>query len=261
MTVTVTMNPALDKTAVTPKLLPGGLNRLERVVLDAGGKGINVSKMIAALGGSSVATGFLGGGSGRELEAMLNIPGIKPDFVRIEHATRTNLKVQSGDCGVTEFNEPGASVTAGEIGALREKLLALAGPGVTFVFAGSLPRGVEPDVYGRLIGEVKAGGAKAFLDADGEAFRLALGSHPDFIKPNKFELLQYFGEQGELSLAECSGLCRRLIEMGAGLVALSMGGDGALFVSQNEALFAPGLKVRVLSTVGAALPSHSAWRS
>ncbi len=251
MTVTVTMNPALDKTAVIPALIPGGLNRLERVVLDAGGKGINVSKMIAALGGNSVATGFLGGGSGRELEAMLRLPGIEPDFITIAHTTRTNLKVLSGDCGVTEFNEPGATVTAGEIAALREKLLALAGPGVTFVFAGSLPRGAGAGIYGQLIGEVKAMGASAFLDADGEAFRLALEAGPDFIKPNKFELLQYFGEEGELSLQECAGLCRRFIESGVGLVALSMGGEGAMFVSKYEMLFSPALRVKVLSTVGA----------
>ena len=108
MIVTVTMNPSMDKTAEANTLLPGGLNRLERIVLDAGGKGVNVSKMIAALGGKSIATGFLGGGTGREMDAMLRIPGIEPDFIWISHATRTNLKVWSEEGGITEFNEPGA---------------------------------------------------------------------------------------------------------------------------------------------------------
>ncbi len=251
MIVTVTLNPSMDKTAETGALIPGGLNRLENIVLDAGGKGVNVSKMIAALGGESVATGFLGGGTGREMEAMLRLPSIEPDFIRIGHTTRTNLKVWSRECGITEFNEPGAIVTDEEMRALSAKLLGLAGLGVTFVFSGSLPRDVQPDIYGRLIAAVKAKGSKAFLDADGEAFRLALPAKPDFIKPNKFELLQYFGEAGEASLDECAALCRRLIERGVGMLALSMGAEGALFISREETLYAPGLSVVALSTVGA----------
>jgi 1-phosphofructokinase len=248
MTVTVTMNPALDKTAETAEIVAGGLNRLSNLVLDAGGKGINVSKMIAALGGESVATGFLGGGSGSQIEQMLQVPGIQPDFIRIAFQTRTNLKVHSGKNGITEFNEPGAELGPEDMPALREKLLALAGPGACFVFAGSLPANAPADTYKQLVSAVKAKGAAAFLDADGEAFRLALEAEPDFIKPNKFELMQYFGISGEPSLAECAGLCRRLTKNRA---ALSMGAEGAIFVSPEETLYAPGLRIKALSTVGA----------
>jgi 1-phosphofructokinase len=244
------MNPALDKTAETAEIVPGGLNRLSNVVVDAGGKGINVSKMIAALGGESVATGFLGGGSGGQIARMLEIPGVTPDFIRIAFQTRTNLKVHSKESGITEFNEPGAELAPDDMPALKEKLLGLASPGACFVFAGSLPRNAPADTYKQLISAVKAKAASAFLDADGEAFRLALEAEPDFIKPNKFELLQYFGVAGEPSLAECARLCRRLIGK-AGRAALSMGAEGAVFVSQEETLYAPGLKVKALSTVGA----------
>lgn len=251
MIITVTLNPAIDKTAEIAKLMPGGLNRLENILPDAGGKGINVSKMIAALGGRSVATGFLGGSAGREIEIILNASGIETDFIPIAHATRTNLKVLSPEYGVTEFNEPGAAVTAAEMLALRDKLMQYAKPGVTFVFSGNLPRNVASDTYQELTDVVKEKGAAVFLDADGEAFGQALSARPDFIKPNKFELMQYFGIADELSLAECAALCRRLIDKGIRLVALSMGADGALFVSAGETLYAPGLSVPVRSTVGA----------
>ncbi len=250
--ITVTLNPSIDKTAETGAFIPGGLNRLENITLDAGGKGVNVSKMIAALGGESVATGFLGGGIGREMEALiLGIPGIKPDFIRTGHATRTNFKLWCQNYGITEFNEPGAFVSAEEMDALRAKLLSLAAPEAVFIFAGSLPQGVEADTYAQLIRAVKAKGARAYLDADGEAFRQAIQAAPYFIKPNKFELLQYFGKRGGASLKECAGLCRELVGRGIDRLTLSMGAEGALFVSREETLYAPGLKVDVRSTVGA----------
>jgi len=251
MIITVTMNPAIDKTAEIATLKPGGLNRLENIVLDAGGKGINVSKMIAALGGDSTATGFLGGGTGKEIITMLQDQQIKTDFVTIKHPTRTNLKVLNRAIGITEFNEPGATVTQIETNAIIDKLLSYAKPGTTFVLAGSLPHGADIDIYKRITASVKEKGATVFLDTDGEAFSLALSAKPDYIKPNKFELMQYFGKSGDISVEECAGLCLELIRQGVTLVALSMGADGALFITKDEKLYAPGLRVNALSTVGA----------
>jgi 1-phosphofructokinase len=249
--ITVTMNPAADKTAEAGAIAVDGLNRLENVILDAGGKGVNVSRTIAALGGESIATGFLGGSAGVEIERALQIPRIKTDFVKIRHSTRTNLKIVGGDGAVTEFNEPGAAVSPDESDALREKLLEYANPDAMFVFAGSLPRGSYAGVYGTLITAVKAKGASAFLDADGEAFRLAVNAGPDYIKPNRFELAQYFRLSALPDRVECADLCRRLIASGIGLVALSLGAEGAMFVTKTEELYAPGLPVTVLSPVGA----------
>ena len=251
MIVTVTMNPSIDKTAEIAELKPGGLNRLGNIIVDAGGKGINVSKMIKALGMESVATGFLGGNTGMEIENMLRLQDIKTDFINIKQTTRTNFKVLSPDYGITEFNEPGAEITAGEMSALREKLLAYAGPGTIFVFSGSLPRGAGGDAYFMLAKDVKAAGASVFIDADGEAFSEALAAKPDFIKPNKFELSQYFGVNDDLPPEKYAGLCGRLIERGIRTVALSMGKQGAVFAAREETLYAPGLSVRALSTVGA----------
>jgi len=246
--ITVTLNPALDKTARIDVMSPGGLNRLENVVVDAGGKGINVSKLIAALGGESIATGFLGGGPGEEIAQTLRELGIKSDFVKIGQPTRTNLKVLCDQHGITEFNEPGAMVSSSEMDALKQKLLDYAKPDTIFVFSGSLPRGVDADVYATLIHLVKDCGAMVFLDADGAAFRAAVEAKPDYIKPNKFELLQYFGADEN---ADCIALCQQLLDKGIKMAAISMGAEGAFFVTKKESLHAPGLKLNALSTVGA----------
>ena len=251
MIITVTMNPAVDKTARAASIAPGGLNRLSSVSVDAGGKGINVSKMIDVLGGESIATGFLGGSAGKDILDALEGLQIKTDFVVIKSATRVNLKVFSEDFGITEFNEPGPEIAVGELDALRRKLLEYAMPGSFFVFAGSLPRGIDPEIYRQMICDVKTKGASAFLDADGEAFKLAVLAMPDYVKPNKFELLQYFGIQGDCTLMEINKLCRQLVERGIKTVNLSMGKEGALFVTGQKTLYAPGLKINAASTVGA----------
>ena len=251
MIVTVTMNPALDKSAKSSSIIAGGLNRLSDISIDAGGKGINVSKMIGVLGGASIATGFLGGSSGRDILGALQAQSIKTDFVSIASSSRINLKVLTDRYGITEFNEPGPTVTPAEVDALCAKLMGYARPGSIIVFSGSLPQGVSPDIYQKLIREVRSAGASVFLDADGEAFSLALSSRPDYIKPNKFELAQYFNVREDCGMSECVSLCRRLIGKGIKMVALSMGEQGAVFVTKQENLYSPGVKVETVSTVGA----------
>jgi len=245
------MNPAIDKTTEVESITVGGLNRLENVSFDVGGKGVNVSKMIMALGGDSVATGFLGGGAGKEIESALQGLQIKTDFVITRHPTRTNLKVINREGVLTEFNEPGAVIMPDEESELHDKLLYYAKPGVLFVLAGSIPRGVDTDVYKRVTCAVKKKGASVFLDADGDAFRHAVDAMPDFIKPNRFELCQYFKKNTLLDKKECAELCRELVSKGITLVALSLGAEGAMFVTDDMALYAPGLSVQALSTVGA----------
>lgn len=251
MIITVTINPAVDKTASVTALERGGLNRLRGIVRDAGGKGINVSKMISALGGRSLATGFAGGAGGELITSTLASMNIKSDFVRVANETRTNLKLVEDSGAVTELNEPGAPVTSGELSQLEQKLEALANPQAVFVFSGSLCAGVEPGIYARYIRLVKNKGARAFLDADGEPFRLGLAANPDFIKPNIDELQAHFGLDKAPDTNEAIELCKTLIEGGVGLIALSRGKDGAIFLDKRSVIKAPGLKVKALSTVGA----------
>lgn len=138
MIVTVTMNPAVDRTVSIESLHRGGLNRIQKAESDAGGKGINVSKTLKVLGADSTATGFLAGTAGKKIEEQLKIQGIQTDFLWIEGETRTNTKVQEiGGC-VTEFNEPGPEVSEEDRNKLLEKLEDYAGENVLFVLAGSL---------------------------------------------------------------------------------------------------------------------------
>ena len=166
MIITVTMNPAIDKTVDLGHMVHGGLNRVKNVIIDAGGKGINVSKTIKELGGETIATGFVGGTGGILIKKVLEEQGIEADFVEIKSEIRTNLKVVEADGNLTEFNEPGPLVTAAELEQLTNKLLSYANKDTLFVLAGSIPNGVEKTVYKTLTQRLKEKDAKVFVDAD-----------------------------------------------------------------------------------------------
>jgi 1-phosphofructokinase len=261
MIITVTLNPALDKTARVDVMRANALNRLRDVHVDAGGKGINVSAMIRALGGGqdgeSVAVGFAGGGSGEELLSRIAEKGIKADFVRIAALTRTNVKVVDKDGALTELNEPGPDIKPEEWRMMESKLSKYGVPGNTVALSGSLPAGLGADTYKRLCALLRHAGAAVFLDADGEPLKLALESEPDslpdYIKPNRFELLRYFGipDDGRVTEARLVELCRSLLERGIKQLALSMGGEGAIFASKTGVWRAAALPVALRSTVGA----------
>ena len=251
MIITLTMNPALDKTLEVDNLSLGRLNRVQNIKVDAGGKGINVSKMIDCLGGESLATGFIGGESGDELLKIVKNMGLKQDFIKIVGTTRTNIKVLDKINGITELNEPGITLSKQDEKNICDKLEQLASPEVIFVLSGSLPIGVEGDFYQRLIVLLKAKGAKIFLDADGEAFGCGVEARPNYIKPNLAELTQYFQVSEDISLLKIKELCLKLIDSGIEIVTVSMGKKGAMFVTAQKAFYAPGLEVEASSTVGA----------
>ncbi|MDR0708288.1 MAG: 1-phosphofructokinase [Treponema sp.] len=257
MIITVTLNPALDKTARVDVMRANALNRLRDVQIDAGGKGINVSAMIRVLGGESVAVGFAGGGAGEELLSRIAGKGLKADFVRVSAVTRTNVKVVDNEGALTELNEPGPAIKPEEWREMENKLSRYSLTGNTIALSGSLPAGLGADTYKRLCALLRRAGAAVFLDADGDALKHALESEPDsipdYIKPNRFELLRYFSipDDEEVSETRLAELCRSLLDKGVKLVALSMGADGAIFVSKNGVWRAPAVAVEVRSTVGA----------
>ncbi len=250
MIITLTLNPAIDKTVHVKELLPGGLNRIGDVIQDAGGKGVNVSKIISVLGGKSLATGFCGGSVGTTFLTRLEELGLSHDFIIVASNTRINTKVVDETYGLTELNEPGVVVTPAEEAMLLEKLLIYADPEQFFVLSGSLHSNASPDFYCVLAESLKNQGATVFLDADGSSFAKALAAKPHFIKPNREELKAYSGNP-DMTDEELFDLCRQFVADGIGLVALSLGGDGAAFFTEDEAYFAPALTVEVSSTVGA----------
>lgn len=270
--ITVTLNPAIDRTVFVRKLCPGGLNRVERVVEDAGGKGINVARTLQALGGTCLATGLLAReGSGRILES-LERAGLEHDFILTSGTVRTNTKLAEEDGSVTELNETGPVTAPEDVDALVEKLCTYAAEHVLFVFAGSAPPGVDGTIYERLIEAVHQRGAKALLDADGVLFANAMKAVPDIVKPNRAELLEYFAVSGQ-GEGQIRMLGEKLLEQGVGTAMISCGADGALFLFAGNrqpeknylAIRYPALPVKVCSTVGAgdamtAAYCYCAWK-
>src|SRR6201992_2614239 len=196
MIITVTLNPALDKTLQVPNFTPGRRHRTVDQVAMPGGKGVNVARAIKLLGQPVIATGFAGGATGTRIVEALNDDSILNDFVRIREESRTNTAVLDPTTGVhTEINERGPAVSAHDLELFRDKLLYLAKGASMCVFAGSLPRGVDADVYAGLIREVKRVGVTTIVHTAGEPLRLAVRAEPDVICPNELEAEELVGHE------------------------------------------------------------------
>ena len=251
MIYTVTLNPALDKTVEIPGMALDTVNRITEMRTDPGGKGINVSKVIAKLGGESCAAGILGGGSGKMLEKLLEGEPFATRFRFVEGQTRTNLKIIDRERHTnTDINEPGLTVTDADLDALLHELLAELRPGDIVVLAGSLPKGAPQDTYRTWTAACKKAGARVFLDADGALLAEGLKAAPYLIKPNDDELSRLAGKKLE-TLEELTAEGRKLLERGSERVVISLGGRGALYLRKGSTIYAEGLRVPVGSTVGA----------
>ena len=251
MIYTVTLNPALDKTVEIPGMALDTVNRITEMRTDPGGKGINVSKVIAKLGGESCAVGILGGGSGKMLEKLLEGEPFTTQFRFVEGQTRTNIKIidREGHTN-TDINEPGLTVTDADLDALLRELLAELRPGDIVVLAGSLPKGAPQDTYRTWTAACKKAGARVFLDADGALLAEGIKAAPYLIKPNDDELSRLAGKKLE-TLEELTTEGRKLLERGIERVVISLGGRGALYLRKGSTIYAEGLRVPVGSTVGA----------
>ncbi|PPK83227.1 fructose-1-phosphate kinase [Lacrimispora xylanisolvens] len=251
MIVTVTMNPAIDKTVDIGKFERGDLNRIKRVEIDAGGKGINVSKTIRELGGESIATGFVGGTSGTIIKQVLTDLGLRTDFVEVKGETRTNLKVVEETGEVTELNEPGPEVSKEQLNDLLKRLEGYANPDTLFVLAGSIPAGIPTDIYRKITEQVHQKGAMVLLDADGVLFSESLKGKPDMLKPNRSELERYYQMDYRASEQELVSMGGKLLDQGVSMAAISLGQMGAIFLTKDKRYRCPGLRVKAHSTVGA----------
>ena len=251
MIYTVTLNPAIDKTVVIENFRAGGVNRVASVREDAGGKGINVSKCLKNLGEKSVAAMILAGDTGAKLERMLGELGIPVLSVWTEGENRTNLKIiDPVNKANTDINELGPVVSAALLEQFKEKLGSRIQPEDVVILSGSLPAGVDRGLYGEWTAYFRSLGACVYLDADGEPMEKGMKAIPYMIKPNNDELAALLGKE-KLSIEEMVFEGQRLHDTGIEEIVISLGGDGALFVSKDGCYRAEGLKVEVKSTVGA----------
>ena len=252
MIYTVTLNPALDKTVEIPGFALDRVNRITDMRTDPGGKGINVSKVISKLGGKTIATGILGGAAGKAILKALEEMGLESDFYFAEGETRTNLKVVDRENHTnTDINEPGLTVSPRILGELLGRLLEKLEGNDLVVLSGSLPKGAPKDTYGAWVKACKRKGAKVILDADGELFAEGIKASPYLVKPNNHELSRHVGRELE-TRQDLEQAARTLMEeYGIKKVVVTMGSEGALYVTETETIYAEGLKVKVGSTVGA----------
>ncbi|MEN9353552.1 MAG: hypothetical protein RL318_877 [Fibrobacterota bacterium] len=249
--VTVTLNPAIDRTLSVPDFQVGELNRVLEVRENAGGKGVNVASALADLGVPVVATGFLGRENARLFEVLFRTKGIEDRFLRMDGSTRLGLKLVDNSCQkVTELNCPGLTPGAADLDALFATVRELASPDTWFVLSGSLPPGAPAGLYADLIRVIHAQGAKVALDTSGEPLRLALPAAPDIVKPNRKELEQLTGT-AMTGLEDVAKAASHLLSQGIALVAISMGVEGALFAQGDGMIVTTPPTVSLESTVGA----------
>ena len=196
MIITVTLNTALDKTLEVPNFTPGRRHRTVDQKTMPGGKGVNIARAIKRLGQPVIATGLTGGATGGRIVEALNDEAVLNSFVRIREESRTNTAVLDPTTGLhTEINERGPAISSQELDLFREKLMYLAKGASICVFAGSLPRGVEPDIYADLIRSVRRLGVTTIIDTDGEPLRHAVRAEPEIVSPNELEAEELVGHE------------------------------------------------------------------
>ena len=222
MIITVTLNAAIDKSLSVPNFRLGRRHRTVEQTTLPGGKGVNVARTLKTLGQPVIATGFAGGATGTRIVEALTDEAILNDFVRIREESRTSTAVVDPTSGEqTEINERGPAVSEAELDLFVDKLLYLAKGAAMCVFSGSLPRGIEPSLYARLVEEVGRLGVTTVLDAEGEPLRLATRAEPTVVSPNEPEAEELVGHEfGDDS--DRAAALRSIVELGAREAVMTM---------------------------------------
>ncbi|QGX00781.1 fructose-1-phosphate kinase [Streptococcus equinus] len=247
MIYTVTLNPSIDFIVRLDHLELGSVNRMTSDDKFAGGKGINVSRILQRLDVDNTATGFIGGFTGRFVEDGLTAEGIKTNFVQVSEDTRINVKIKAGE--ETEINGAGPKISDEKLEELKAILAGLSSDD-TVVFAGSAPSSLGNQVYNTLIPIAKKAGAEVVCDFEGQTLLDSLNYQPLLVKPNNHELADIFGVELN-GLEDIEKYAREILAKGAKNVIISMAGDGALLVTPEAAYFAKPIKGTVKNSVGA----------
>jgi 1-phosphofructokinase/tagatose 6-phosphate kinase len=215
MIITVTLNAAVDHTVAVPSVRLGHRHRVVESRTTAGGKGVNVARALRLLGRPVIATGFVGGRTGERIVDLLAGEDVLNDFVRTQGESRTNIVLVDPTSGErTELNERGPEVANEELERFVDRLLYLAGGAEFCVIAGSIPPGLVPEIYGRMIEELQRHGVPCLLDTDGEPMRAGLRAEPAVVAPNAAEAEEAVGHEFNDPGDYLLGL-NGLVEMGA----------------------------------------------
>ena len=248
--VTITLNPAIDLACTVPEFAIGQVNRVATSRTDAGGKGVNIARLLRLFDLPVTATGFLGADNPHLFEKLFRNRGIDDAFIRVPGETRIGIKVLDlASHSTTDLNLPGLSPQRQHVDQLLLEVERLAKTAAIVIIAGSIPAGLNTDIIAELIAICKQKGAKVYVDTSGPALQCAIDARPSLVKPNIDELAEYVGRP--LQLDEAIVEARTLVSAGIETVVVSLGADGALFVNKSGYIKAQPPKVEAVSTVGA----------
>ncbi|SDL93418.1 1-phosphofructokinase [Modicisalibacter muralis] len=252
--LTLSLNPALDLAIRLPRLTLGAVNRTEATHLTAAGKGVNVARVLVALGHEVTVSGFLGGANDAPFVRAFADLGVEDAFLRVPGETRINAKLAEHDGRITDINGPGLAIALDAFNRLVIELDARAGDPArrpdAVVIAGSLPPGISPDELAALIRRLREHRLPVWVDTSGAALDAAIVAKPNAVKPNEQELAEWAGESLTSDAARLRA-ARRLHASGIDEALISAGRDGVLWVGRRGAWLATPPKVSVASTVGA----------
>lgn len=250
MIYTLTANPSIDRTILIPEIRFNQVLRSDRVRLDLGGKGFNVSRSLHTFGIESMAIAWVGGASGKILADGLQSLGVQTDFVWVDQETRGNTMIieESGDWFI-KVNEPGPPISREAVDQLYKKVEGYAKKGDWWVLSGSLPPDVPVDFYAELIKLLKSRGARVYLDAIGETLQYGLQAIPYLVKPNAVEASQIVGFEIE-DQEDAKRAALPFLRSGVEFFALTMSSTGLLLATQREMVFAKAPKVVAHNTAG-----------
>lgn len=250
MITTVTMNASIDKAYyIGGTVVSGTVKRVNQCVNSAGGKGLNVARVIALCGSPVKATGIVGGFNGDYLLELLNRDNIAHDFFRVGGETRSCINILAEDKSSTEFLEPGFEVSEKEQADFLEFFSKVICEGSIVTISGSVPKGFPTDIYARLIDIAKESGKTVLLDTSGAVLGEALKAKPDFVKPNQEELEDFFGSPID-SLENILESGKKIYQMGIRYVVISMGADGAVLICEDGCFYGGPPKLDAVNTVG-----------
>ena len=251
MIITLTPNPSLDRTVSITDLQRGEVQRATASRLDPGGKGVNISRALTAHKAPTLAVLPAGGPQGHLLAELLEGAGIEVAIVPIGGSIRANIALVEPDGTTTKINEPGPLLSGAEVDALLAGAVAtLAEQPSWLVGSGSLPPGVHEDLYADLVRRCRDAGVRVAIDASGLALRHGVAAGPDLIKPN-LEELEELVDRSLTTLGDVLNAARDLVAGGVATVVVSLGGHGALLVSESVIAHAVAPVSAPLSTVGA----------
>ncbi len=249
MILTVTLNPAVDKTYTTGALMLGQVNRMRTANNIAGGKGINVAKILRQYGYDVMVTGFLGGYTGQFIEGCMKEIHAKCRFTHVAGETRSSINVIAEDGYVTEILEPGPAVSAQELEQFMEEYRKAARECELIVMSGSVAKGISADIYRQLVDVGEKSGRRCILDTSGEALIHGIKASPFLIKPNQKELEYLVGHRLK-DIGEIRDAAEKLRRTGIRHVLVSLGKKGLLSVTEKAALWAKAPAVKTVNTVG-----------